>query len=115
MSETPKALTGPDLTKGCDLADVPDGGTLLGHASGEPVLLVRQGGEVFAVDATCTHYGGPLAEGIVQDGQVRCPWHHACFDVRTGEAVGPPALNPIGCRAVERQGSRIVVGKSLPP
>jgi apoptosis-inducing factor 3 len=115
MSETSKPLTGPDLTQGCDLAEIPDGGTLLGHAFGEAVLLVRQGGEVFAVAAACTHYGGPLAEGLVRDGQVRCPWHHAAFDVRTGEAVRPPALQPLGCRAVERQGSRIVVGKALPP
>jgi NADPH-dependent 2,4-dienoyl-CoA reductase/sulfur reductase-like enzyme/nitrite reductase/ring-hydroxylating ferredoxin subunit len=114
MGEISRPLTGPDLTQGCDLSEVPNGSTLLGHASGEAVLLVRQGTEVFAVAAACTHYGGPLAEGLVIDGQVRCPWHHACFDVRTGEAVGPPALQPLRCWAVERRGSRIVVGKTLP-
>ena len=115
MGEAPKPLTGPDLTQGCDPAEIPEGGTLLGHAFGEAVLLVRHGGEVFAVAATCTHYGGPLAEGLVIDGEVRCPWHHACFDVRTGEAVGPPALGPLRRWAVERRGSRILVGQALAP
>jgi apoptosis-inducing factor 3 len=113
MGETPAPLTGPDLTQGCELVEVPEEGTLLGHAHGVGVLLVRQGAEVFAVASACTHYGGPLAEGLVIDGQVRCPWHHACFDVRTGEAVGPPALNPLRCWEVERRGSRIFVGRPL--
>jgi apoptosis-inducing factor 3 len=113
MSE-PAALTGPDLTLGLELSQVPEGGMLLGQAHGEAVLLVRESAEVFAIGATCTHYGGPLAEGIVCDGQVRCPWHHACFDVRTGEAARPPALNPVRRFAVERRGSRVVVGQPLP-
>lgn len=115
MGTTPAPLTGPDLTQGRELSEIPEEGWLLGHAHGEAVLLVRQGGEVFALAATCTHYGGPLAEGLVVDGQVRCPWHHACFDVRTGEAVGPPALNPLRRWAVEREGSRISVGEPLAP
>ncbi len=113
MGETPAQLTGPDLTLGCELSEVPENGTLLGHAHGVAVLLVRQGSEVFAVAATCTHYGGPLAEGLVIDCQVRCPWHHACFDVRTGEAVRPPALNPLRRWEVERHGSRISVGRPV--
>ena len=104
MGEAP-ALTGPDFTRGVELADVPESGMLLGNANGESVLLVRHGDEVFAVAATCTHYGGPLAEGVVSDGVVRCPWHHACFDARTGEAVRPPALNPLRRWNVERRGS----------
>ena len=70
---------------------------LLGHALGKPVLLVRSGTDCLAVDATCTHYGGPLAEGLVVGESVRCPWHHACFSLRTGEPVGAPALNPVAC------------------
>src|SRR5574342_179125 len=115
MGEIPASLTGPDLAQGCDLSQIPEEGSLLGHAQGEAVLLVRHGGAVFAVAPTCTHYGGPLAEGLVIDGQVRCPWHHACFDLRTGEAVGPPALNPLRRWAVERHGSRISVGQPLAP
>jgi len=102
-------LTGPDLTQGVPLSDLPDGGQLLGHSGGEPVLVVRRGEEIFAIGATCTHYGGPLAEGLVVGDTVRCPWHHACFNLRTGEPLRPPALNPVACYKVERAGDRIVV------
>src|SRR5574337_1491135 len=110
MSEESTALKGPDLAQGISPFDVPDGGMLLGHAHGEPVLLVRQGEEIFAIGAKCTHYGGPLAEGLVVGGQVRCPWHHACFDARTGIAVRAPALDPVPCWEVERRGPLVAVG-----
>ena len=82
-------LTGPDLQQGIAAAEVRDGVPLLGHADGEPVILVRAGGQVHALGATCTHYGGPLAEGLVADGAIRCPWHHACFDLATGARARP--------------------------
>jgi NADPH-dependent 2,4-dienoyl-CoA reductase/sulfur reductase-like enzyme/nitrite reductase/ring-hydroxylating ferredoxin subunit len=113
MGSQSSDLKGPDLAAGVALGDIPDGGSLLGHAGGEPVLLVKQGGELFAVGATCTHYSGPLAEGLVVGDTVRCPWHHACFSLRTGEATRAPALNPIPCYRVERQGDRVAVGEKL--
>jgi NADPH-dependent 2,4-dienoyl-CoA reductase/sulfur reductase-like enzyme/nitrite reductase/ring-hydroxylating ferredoxin subunit len=113
MGQAPAPLTGPDLTQGVELSELEEGGLRLGNAHGEPVLLVRDRGEVFAVAATCTHYGGPLAEGIVTDGEVRCPWHHACFELRTGAASRPPALNPLRRWKVERRGSRVFVGQPL--
>jgi hypothetical protein len=66
-------LSGPDLAAGVPLADIADGGMLLGHADGEAVLLARQGEEVFAVSAHCTHYHGPLAEGLLVGDTVRFP------------------------------------------
>ena len=105
-------LTGPDLAEGVAAEQVPDGGVLLGHAAGEAVILARRGAEVFAVGATCSHYGGPLAEGLVVGDEVRCPLHHACFSLRTGEAVRAPALNAIACFDVTAQGGKLyVLGK----
>ena len=102
-------LKGPDLATGIPLADLADGAMLLGHADGQAVLLARRGDDVFAIGATCTHYGGPLAEGLLVEDTVRCPWHHACFSLRTGEAVGAPALNPVACWRVERTADRVRV------
>jgi nitrite reductase/ring-hydroxylating ferredoxin subunit len=90
------SLSGPDLAAGVAPDTVRENIPLLGHAHGEAVMLVRAGGKLFATSATCTHYGGPLAEGKVVGTSVRCPWHHACFDLETGLARGP-ALNPLPC------------------
>ena len=113
MGGTDTPLTGPDLALGVELGNIPNGGTLLGHARGEAVLLVRPAGgdEVLAIGPTCTHYSGPLAEGLFVGHEVRCPWHHARFDIRTGAAVAAPALNPLPCWHVERHGSRVVVAE----
>jgi NADPH-dependent 2,4-dienoyl-CoA reductase/sulfur reductase-like enzyme/nitrite reductase/ring-hydroxylating ferredoxin subunit len=108
-----KKPSGPDLTSGVSFNTIDDGKSLLGHVGGEAVLLVRQGAEVFAIGAECTHYHGPLAEGVVEDGQVRCPWHHACFDIRTGEALHAPALSPVACWKVERNGDTVVVKQKI--
>ena len=109
MAEDQPKLVGPDLVQGIALAQLPDGGKLVGHVGGDEVLLVRRGAEIFAVGAHCTHYHGPLADGLVVEDTVRCPWHHACFDLRTGEALRAPALSPIACWPVERQGGKIFV------
>src|SRR3954470_14889715 len=106
-------LKGPDFAAGIPASDLADGAMLLGHAEGEAVLLARRGDEIFAIGATCTHYGGPLAEGMLVEDTVRCPWHHACFSLRTGEPVGAPALNPVTCWRVERTADRMrVAGKT---
>jgi apoptosis-inducing factor 3 len=102
-------LSGPDLTQGVPGADLREGAMLLGHAEGEAVVLARSGGECFAIGATCTHYSGPLAEGLMVGDTVRCPWHHACFSLRTGAALRAPALDDVACWRVEEQGGRIFV------
>jgi NADPH-dependent 2,4-dienoyl-CoA reductase/sulfur reductase-like enzyme/nitrite reductase/ring-hydroxylating ferredoxin subunit len=108
MADQQAAPAGPDLSLGVELSEF-SGTTLLGHVGDEDVLLVVSGSEIFAVEAHCSHYHGPLAEGLVDGESIRCPWHHACFDLRTGEAVRAPALNPISVWKVERQGDRIFV------
>jgi NADPH-dependent 2,4-dienoyl-CoA reductase/sulfur reductase-like enzyme/nitrite reductase/ring-hydroxylating ferredoxin subunit len=114
MAHEESELSGRDLTEGVSIEDVAEGLPLLGHAGGEPVVLARSGGKFFAVGATCTHYSAPLADGIVTGGNLRCPWHHACFDLRTGEAVRAPAFAPVACYRVEVKGGRVRVGERQP-
>ena len=112
MAEDSPQLTGPDFERGIRVEDVADGTMLSGHAFGEAVLVARRGAELFAIGATCTHYGGPLAKGLIVDCTVRCPWHHARFDLRTGEAIAAPALNDVSCWKIEKRGERFyVIGK----
>jgi NADPH-dependent 2,4-dienoyl-CoA reductase/sulfur reductase-like enzyme/nitrite reductase/ring-hydroxylating ferredoxin subunit len=107
-----QALSGPDLRAGVKFDGLAESKPLLGHFDGEPVILVRQDEHVFAPGAACTHYGGPLAEGLVVGETIRCPWHHARFDLRTGEAEGAPALNPVFCfNVVRHEGMVMVDGK----
>ena len=92
---------GPDLAAGVPLEQVPATGVLLGHVGNDAVLLAKLEDGLFAVSGTCTHYGGPLVEGLVVDGEVRCPWHHACFSLRTGAALSAPAFAPLQAWRVE--------------
>src|ERR1700679_2342338 len=108
MGEEQAPPAGPDLAQGVVFSDF-TGETLLGHVGDQDVLLVRAGGEIFAIDAHCSHYHGPLAEGLVVGESIRCPWHHACFDLRTGEAARAPALSPLAVWKGERESERIVV------
>jgi len=113
MAEASNELEGADFEKGCKIDNLADGRMLLGHAFGERVLVARRGAELFAIGATCTHYGGPLVKGLMVDHTVRCPWHHACFDLRTGEAIAAPALNDTSCWKIQKRGKRFyVTGKT---
>ncbi len=105
----------PNLKLGVPSASIADGGKLLGVVDGEDVLLVRRGAELFAIGASCTHYHGPLAEGLIVDDEVHCPWHHACFSLRTGEALRAPALDPIPCFNVEQAGDKLYVKEKIEP
>ena len=108
MGSTP-TLSGPDLRAGVAESDVRDAMPLLGHADGEAVVVVRDGGRVYALGATCTHYGGPLAEGLVAGGTIRCPWHHGHFDLASGRAHGC-AITAAACWDVAIEGGKIRVG-----
>jgi 3-phenylpropionate/trans-cinnamate dioxygenase ferredoxin reductase subunit len=102
-----------DLTAGVPVDSLANGGILAGQVGDDEVVLVRAGEQFFAVGAHCTHYGGLLAEGLVVGGTIRCPLHHACFDLASGDALRAPALNPIACWRVERQGNAVFVRDKL--
>jgi apoptosis-inducing factor 3 len=106
-------VSGPDLAAGIAVAGVPEGKPVAGHVGEDQVLLVRRGTEWFAIGAVCTHYSGPLPEGLIVGDTVRCPWHHACFDLRTGRALRPPALNDQPCWRVEQRGEMVYVRQKL--
>src|ERR671913_1481624 len=109
VMESNAPLPGPDLEAGVPLGAVPASGVLAGHAGGEAVLLVRGESECFAIGSVCSHYSGPLAEGLIVGDTVRCPWHHACFSLRTGEALAAPAISAIDCWSVERRDGKVFV------
>jgi apoptosis-inducing factor 3 len=113
MSEHEKKLDGPDFAQGVALADVAEGGMILGYVAGDAVMLARRGHELFAIGAECTHYHGPLADGVLVEDTVRCPWHHACFSLKTGEALRAPALNPVPCWRVEVRNGTVYVREKV--
>lgn len=109
MAQDTAVPDGPDLAQGVPVQALRERPMLAGHVGGDPVLLARVGDEYLAIDAECTHYHGPLAEGLLVGDTVRCPWHHACFSLRTGEAVRAPALHGVGCWATEVRGDQVIV------
>jgi NADPH-dependent 2,4-dienoyl-CoA reductase/sulfur reductase-like enzyme/nitrite reductase/ring-hydroxylating ferredoxin subunit len=115
MSEHEKKFDGPDFAQGVALVGIAEGAMILGHVAGDAVLLARRGHELFAIGAECTHYHGPLAEGVLVEDTVRCPWHHACFSLDTGEALRAPALNPVPCWRVELRNGTVYVREKVEP
>ena len=104
---------GRDLRGGVALQDLPEGAVVLGQVDAEDAILVRSGDALYAVGALCSHYHAPLNEGLIAGDTIRCPMHHACFSLRTGEALRAPALDPISCWRVERVGDRAFVRERL--
>lgn len=100
---------GPDLAAGIPADTVIEGRPFLGHVKGAPVILVRTGPAFYAVGAVCPHHGAPLAEGMVTGERIRCPWHHAEFDLRSGAVTRPPALHPLTAYAVQRHRDQVRV------
>jgi len=114
MNEAANVASGPDFALGIVLEELPDGAMLLGHVHGVPVLLARRGNELSAIGALCTHYGAPLVDGLLVGDTVRCPWHHASFSLRTGEALRPPALTAVSCWRVEQRDGKAYVREKVP-
>lgn len=76
---------------------------------GTAVLVARNDDQYYAIGATCSHYGAPLDEGLLKGTTVMCPWHHACFDIRSGTRLEPPALNDVPHYAVRVENSEVVI------
>lgn len=114
MSQETEGPAGPDLAAGVASEQIAEGGMLVGHVDGDAVLVARTGGRCYAVGAACTHYGGPLPAGIIVGDMVRCPWHHAAFNLRTGAMERPPALDDLPCWRVEEAGGRVRVLERTP-
>ena len=95
MAESTTKPAGPDFRRGVPMRDIPAEGTISGHVDDTPVFLSRFGDELFAVSAVCTHYGAALTDGLVSGSSARCPWHHACFSLKTGEALSAPAIDSL--------------------
>jgi len=110
-----KAPSGPDFEAGFKTADIPSSGVVAGRVGDKPAVLVRDGDALVIVGNKCTHYSGALADGIVVNGTIRCPLHHSCFDLKTGEALRAPALDPIPCWRVEHVGDRVFARERLAP
>src|SRR5215469_11159093 len=104
-----------DLGKGVSVERVADGSMVEGKVGDENVLLTRRGSQFIAIGAHCTHYGGPLAQGLIVGDEIRCPLHHACFSLKTGEALRTPAFDPIPCWRVEQVENTLFVREKLPP
>ena len=86
---------GLDLTQWTDVDAAPDGKVVAGSVGKDRVFVWRSGHGLRAYGAVCPHLGAPLDEGILVDGVVRCPWHHACFDLSTGQAIAAPAFDAL--------------------
>jgi nitrite reductase/ring-hydroxylating ferredoxin subunit len=74
-------------------ADLPDNQLRRVDANGMPVLLVRRAQRIYAIAETCSHLGGPLSEGKLEDTSVRCPWHGSCFSLEDGRVLEGPSVH----------------------
>jgi 3-phenylpropionate/trans-cinnamate dioxygenase ferredoxin component len=102
-------MTEAVFTRACPLAEIPASGALGVEIDGEPVCLIRTGGEVFAMRDRCSHAQVPLSEGEVYDHTVECWFHSTCFDVRTGKPTGALATDPVPVYPVKVDGDDVYV------
>ncbi len=98
-----------NFTKVASVQEISPGQSKQVEAGGHTIALFNLGGSFYAIDNTCTHSGGPLAEGFVEEGQVECPWHGARFDVKTGAALTPPAFEGVASYKVRVNGQDVEV------
>ena len=97
------------LIKVAETKDVSPGTGKVVQAEGRSIALFNVAGSFCAIDNTCSHEGGPLGEGELAGEIVTCPWHNAEFNVKTGEALGPPAYEGVQRYPVSVQGNDVLV------
>ncbi|MDG0817586.1 FAD-dependent oxidoreductase [Bdellovibrio svalbardensis] len=102
-------VSGPDFSKGVSVELIAEGESILGHVGDKAILLSKIEDQFYAIGAHCTHYGGPLNEGLITGETVHCPWHHAVFSLKTGEALKAPALTPVSCWSIEVRDDKVFV------
>ena len=95
--------------RACALSALTDDTPLGVELEGEPVCLVKTGGEVFAIRDVCSHAEVPLSEGEVYDHTIECWLHGSCFDLRTGAPTGLPATEPVPVYPVKTEGDVVYV------
>ena len=97
-----------EFVKVATLAELQPGSGKPVEVDGKAIALFNVGGEVFAIDNTCLHQGGPLGEGILEGEVVTCPWHMWEYNVRTGEIVANPEIK-VATYPVQVEGTDIKV------
>jgi 3-phenylpropionate/trans-cinnamate dioxygenase ferredoxin subunit len=99
----------PDFVPVCKVTDLPDCGKAVFEVADRMVALFHVSGTFWAIDDLCTHDGGPLAEGVLQDHTIACPRHGAKFDIRTGAALTMPATRATPAHEVKVEGGTVFV------
>jgi len=98
-------------TRVAKLQDIPEGAPFSAEADDKQIVLIRIGGRVHACGGECTHYGAPLAEGLLSDHVITCPWHNARFDLESGKMAAPPALDDLAAYPVKIENGAVFVGE----
>ncbi|MFO8007187.1 MAG: FAD-dependent oxidoreductase [Candidatus Brocadiia bacterium] len=104
-----------EWTQVADEGELEEGQPLSVKVGKQSIMLVRLGDRIHACGGKCTHYGAPLADGLLVEGTIVCPWHSARFDVSTGRMEAPPALDHAGHYPVKVEDGAVYVGPKEEP
>jgi NADPH-dependent 2,4-dienoyl-CoA reductase/sulfur reductase-like enzyme/nitrite reductase/ring-hydroxylating ferredoxin subunit len=113
-NDSDSAPVGPDFSQGVYASTLPEDGVFAGHVNGEAIIVARTADGIVALGGACSHYSGPLRDGLRVGDTISCPWHHACFDLKTGQALKAPALSPVARWKVEEEGGKVFIREALP-
>lgn len=102
-------MTDSQYIRVAKVADVPPGSVIRVEAAGRAIALYNLDGVFYATDEICTHAYASLADGFIDGEAIECPLHGAQFSIKTGEALSPPATEPIATYAVRVEGDDVLV------